>query len=415
MFPFRFRRLAACLLLAALLPLAACDGTPGRQQQGATAWHRQDLDALLGRWLAVAPTPSGLLAGKFDRQWQQLPAKGGDLTTQARLIYALAIGYESGGDPRYLEQARRGTDFLLERFADPRYGGFFASVAADGKVLNENKNTYGHAFALLALAHMARLTGEARYRRAALAAWADIDRHLGDAEGGFVANAGRDFQPLAGLRTQNPLMHLFEALLALIDATGGDARAVAGARRLGHFVLYRLLVGQPDGGAYIPEWYGAKWRPLASKEQGAYIDVGHQFAWSHLLAGAGRRGLSGLYPAAGERLLQWGIRAGYDEREGGVFNRVYPDGSVDRGKYWWPQAEAMRALLVAAVGSGRSDLWRRYEQTQELVREQFADPAGGWRSGDRRVCERGGCADEQPDPYHMAGLHAAALALAARH
>lgn len=408
----RLSRFAASLLLAA--SLLGCDGAAGRLQHVATQWHRQDLEAQLGRWLAVAPSPSGLLVGKFDRQWQPLPAKGGELTTHSRLVYTLAIGYETSGDRRYLDEARRGADFLLAHFRDPQYGGFFSSVDADGQLLNGNKNTYGHAFALLALAHVARVSGEERYRQAALAAWDDINRHLRDDAGGFRGNAPRDFAPSGGLRSQNPVMHMFEALLALIDATG-DPRAVAGAQSVGHFVLYKLLAGQADGGAYIPEWYDAQWQPLPSRDKGGYIDVGHQFEWSHLLAGAERRGLSGLYGAAGERVLQWGLQAGYDEHEGGIFNRVYPDGTVDRSKYWWPQAEALRALLVAAAGSERRDLWRRYEQTLELVRAEFVDPvAGGWRTGDRRLCETGRCGDEQPDPYHMVGLHVTALQLAAR-
>lgn len=334
------------------------------------------------------------------------------MTTHSRLIFTMVQGYEITGDQRYLEVAIRGTEFLLARFYDARYGGFFTAVDTDGNIVNAGKSTYGHAFALLALSHVARVTKNETYRSAALRAWEDIARNLRDSDGGLRPDAPRNFGPTNSLRTQNPVMHMFEALLALIDATG-DPRALAGAKSLGDFVLYKLLVGQADGGAFIPEWYDEHWKPLPTKDKGGYTDIGHQFEWSHLLTSAERRGLSVIYGASAERLLKYGLKVGYDETEGGMFNRAYPDGSIDRDKYWWQQAEGLRALMVAASESNRRDLWRRYEQTQELVREQLVDTThGGWKSAARRTCEAGRCGDEQPDPYHMVGMHAAALNLA---
>lgn len=366
----------------------------------------------LEHWLAVASTPSGLLPGHFDLKWKPLPGEGNDLTTQARLIFVMARGYEHTGDRRYRDVAERGTNFLLQHFYDPVHGGFFLRVDAQGHVLNDTKNTYGHAFALLALAHMARITKEDRYRAAALAAWKDIDHNLRDEEGGFRPKTSRNFAAEDGLRTQNPVMHMFEALLALLDATD-DESARAGARSVGNFVLYKLMQGHPDGGASIPEWYNAHWKPLKTREEGGYTDLGHQFEWVHLLLSAEKRGVAPLYGASAERILQFALKHGYDDQDGGAFNRQFPDGSVDRDKYWWGQAEAIRALLLTANLTARNDLWRRYEQTVGLVREQIADPnIGGWRYATKRKCEAGGCPSAQLEPYHMVGMHMMALELA---
>lgn len=221
-----------CSLLATSFFLSGCEGPAGTSQFIVAKWHKQDLDAHLARWITIAPTPSGLLLSGFDRQWKAMPAQGGDLTTHSRLLFTMIIGYETTGDKRYFEAAIRGTEFLLDRFYDPQHGGFFSSVAADGKVINESKNTYGHAFALFALSHVARVTKEEKFRAAALTAWSDINKHLRDSDGGFRPGAPRDFGPSSSLRNQNPVMHMYEALLALIDATG-DARAVAGAQSVG--------------------------------------------------------------------------------------------------------------------------------------------------------------------------------------
>jgi mannose/cellobiose epimerase-like protein (N-acyl-D-glucosamine 2-epimerase family) len=249
----RLSLVLASLLVAALGLLAGCDMIGGGDSKRIdTEWQRSALiDGHLARWLAVAPTESGLFRTAVDRNWAPKPVQPGDVTGQSRLIYAMAIGYEVTRDKRYLDAAQRGADFLLTRFQDPVHGGFFYRVAPDGKVIADYKNTYGHAFALFALSHLYRVTKEERYRTAALATWQAIDRGLRDTHGGF-RDTQRDF--LAGApanRSQNPVMHMFEALLALIDATQ-DPAARAGATSVGNFVVYKLMQGQPDGSATSP-------------------------------------------------------------------------------------------------------------------------------------------------------------------
>jgi mannose-6-phosphate isomerase len=205
-------------------------------------------------------------------------------------------------------------------------------------------------------------------------------------------------------------MHLFEAMLALYDATG-DAEALAGAQSIGDFVLYKLLRGRPDGTAYIPEWYNEKWEPLPQED----IDLGHQFEWAFLLDAAGARGLAGVYPQVAERVLGYAIKIGYDEIDGGAFTRLYPDGTVVRQKGFWQQAECLRTLMHYAALYGKPDMKRRYEQTLTLVKDEFIDAKnGGWYPMTKSACLHQSCADEQPEPYHMTAMHREALELAAR-
>lgn len=390
--------LACCLAV-----LAACDSGKGDSVAN-VEWHRADLKAQAERWLALAPQPSGLMQGEFERGWQPTRNGIGELTLHSRVVYTMLVGYEATRDRRYLEAARSGADFMLQHFRDPEFGGYFQRVDATGKPVSTNKNTYGHAFALLALAHAARVTGEAKYKEAALALWQDVRIKLRHPEGGLRMGAPRDFAPGDSRNSQNHLMHMFEALLALIDATG-DQSVVRDARELGDFVLLKLMVGLPSGAAYIPEWYDKHWQALQDGD--GYIDFGHQFEWSHLLRSAERRGLPPIYTDVADRLLKYAVASGYDEQEGGVFNRAYANGQVDRNKYWWPQAEAMRAFLALP---GRPDMVRRYHETQEFVDQQFLDREhGGWLLGPKKACASGNCSKLQPDPYHLVGLHWSAL------
>ncbi len=394
--------------LVPLLPLAGCDSRSKAERQIDADWHRRAaLEGHLAHWLAHAPRPNGSFRINFGRDWRAKDDQRLELTLQGRMIYAMATGYELSRDQRYLQAALQGGEFLLRHFADPQDGGFFHLLSPEGQVLSDAKRCYGHAFALLALAHLFRITQDARWREAALKAWHDIEQGLADPAGGFRAQTSRGWvSGPRGTPSQNPLMHMFEAQLALLEATG-DAGVRSSARRLGDFIVYRLMQGQADGTASIPEWYDAQWRPLATKQAGGYTDIGHQFEWSHLLLSAHGLGISPLHAAVSERLLDFALKQGYDEIDGGAINQVYPDAPPWKSKGWWQQAECLHALIQAASSSGRNELWRRYEQTLQLVQAELIDPEqGGWRPG---LCRRGGCDDVQPDPYHMLSMHMAAL------
>ena len=200
----RTRALAVIAIFLAVLG-AGCDARRDESARIDVQWHKSNLaDGLLPRWLAAAPGEAGFLRTSFDRSWNAKAEQPGYLTEHARLVYSLIVGYGLARDKRYLDAANRGADFLLARFRDPVHGGFFLRVAPDGKVLYDTKNTYGHAFALLALSHMARVTGEARYRAAALTAWRDIDLWLRDGKGGFFGQLPRDFSKTGAVEAATP-------------------------------------------------------------------------------------------------------------------------------------------------------------------------------------------------------------------
>ncbi|XHS79303.1 AGE family epimerase/isomerase [Burkholderiaceae bacterium UC74_6] len=404
------RALLASLGFVALL--AGCERASAPERNVDAAWHRQALvDHALKPWLERAPQPDGFMRTAFARDWQPLPnaALRQDVINQSRLVYALASGFMVTGDRRYLQAARSGADFLQLRFHDEVQGGYFTMISANGTVLNDRKRSYGQAFVILAFAQMAQATGEARYKELALKAWREASAGLLEPSGGLVDRTSRDFKPEDPGHTQNPVMHMFEALTLLTEVTG-DASARAATRALGDFVINRLMQGLPDGSARIPEWYDTDWKPFPTREKGGYIDLGHQFEWVHLLYRAQRLEISPIYGGVAERILQYALKEGYDEIDGGAFEKTYPDGGTERAKHYWQQLECLHGLMAAASADPRRELWRRYEQTLDLVRKQFVDTQhGGWQSN---ACSAGGgqCPDEQPEPYHMVSLHLAALA-----
>ncbi len=93
----------------------------------------------------------------------------GFLDDYAFLIWGLLELYETTFTSQYLEYARVLMDTLLQDFWDPEKGGFFFTPVQDDPILIRNKEGYdgaypsGNSVAMLALLHLARLTGDMTY------------------------------------------------------------------------------------------------------------------------------------------------------------------------------------------------------------------------------------------------------------
>jgi mannose/cellobiose epimerase-like protein (N-acyl-D-glucosamine 2-epimerase family) len=373
-------------------------------------WFRQALTDETARWRQAAFRPNGFFAVSLDRQWRPVGNQNGTLVSQGRQIYVMTAGYERTREPAYLEAVARGADFLLQHFRDTEKGLFFYSATAEGKVIDDGKDSYGLAFAIFALSQAARVTKDKRYSDAALETWAQMKEHLRDDTGLFRPKMDRNYTRVIGQNTQNPMMHLFEALLALHDATGSkevlrDAQAHAGA-------IFTRLFDERQG--RLPELYDSNWKP-APTDRAGYLELGHQFEWAFLLSRAVQKGFPKRYLAIGERLLNYGMKVAYDKEEGGIFSRLDAQGAVVRGpKGWWEQCESLRAMMHYAAVRGRKDLWPAFNQSLDFAKKHLIDAEyGGWfySYDPKSATERTSKGSIWQAGYHVCGFYAEALRL----
>ena len=114
----------------------------------------------------------GRLLRTYNRGRAKIPAY---LEDHAFLLEASLTLYEATFDDRWFAQARALADEILDRFADPERGGFFA-VGADHELIARRKELEdapipsGGSAAAYGLLRLAALTGEARYEQAAASA-----------------------------------------------------------------------------------------------------------------------------------------------------------------------------------------------------------------------------------------------------
>jgi mannose-6-phosphate isomerase len=362
---------------------------------------REELRSHLARVLALW-SEHGVdreAGGFFNRLTPDLrPAADLDkrLLVQTRQIWVFSRA--SAEDSAWLDTAREGYAFLAH-YRDLDRGGWYKTTTRDGQPLDTTKDTYAHAFVILALVAYHRASGEAEPLALARETLDTVLSRLADPKrGGYLERASADWQLDTGPRRQNPHMHLLEALLALHEASG-DARALGLAEEL--VELLRRFWLDPDGG-FLREHFAPDWSP-APGEPGRRLEPGHHFEWTWLLHEYARVS-GGSLPAEAERLFAFARRHGVDDQHGGVYDAVSPDGAVlDSGKRLWPQTEYLRALSVCEP--------RDLESALERTMDRYVDPATqAWREQADRQGRITSTHLNATSVYHVVG----ALDLAAR-
>jgi uncharacterized protein len=173
-----------------LLEVRAGRVRPGLDDKRLTGWNALMISALaetgaaLGRddYLEAAVDCASFVLGELRdsdgrllRTWKNGRGRlNGYLEDQAFLLDALLTLYEATFDPRWYREAVRCADTLIERFGDPRAGGFFTTasdheqLAARRKDLDDSPIPSGNSAAAFALLRLALLSGENRYEREAV-------------------------------------------------------------------------------------------------------------------------------------------------------------------------------------------------------------------------------------------------------
>lgn len=267
-------------------------------------------------------------------------AIGGDarrVRVQARQIYVFARAHHEGWFAG-LERAEDAAVLLRQRAwqADGQPG-WVHQLTDRGDVASPVRDLYDHAFILLALAWLGRASGKVSYFELADETLAFLDAAMADPAGGYLESVGGAQWP----RRQNPHMHLFEALMALYEATGRpDILARAGAIK----VLFNKVFHDPET-AVVREFFNADWSRAAG-DLGAVVEPGHLCEWAWLLHEYHRLSGEPLDPAAA-RLFGTAMRVGVNPQTGLLYAAISARGDVlDASSRTWMQTEWLRTAAL---------------------------------------------------------------------
>lgn len=348
------------------------------------AWLARESDRLID-FFAMGEVDEHLRFCWRDDLGATVPERPRYLYNVSRLVHCLSVEHMLGRKDAGI-WAQEGVELLLARFLDPVDGGFFAAIGDGDEVVSTRKETYGHAFVMLAgnSASMAGVAGGAELFEEARRC---IDEHLWDADAqAALESFERDWTSPEAYRGQNANMHLTEAYLAAYERTGEEVfaeRAESIARRL-------ILEGAEGEHWRIPEHYTSSW--MVDREYGAnHPDdpfrpygtlTGHALEWSRLLLQ-----LRSLRPAAewardaAIRLFDRAVADGWDDERGGFVYSVDFEGAVvNPARMHWTIAEAIGAALWLYRATGAVEYREWYVRFWAYAEQHVLDRKhGSWR------------------------------------
>ena len=229
----------------------------------------------------------------------------------------------------------KGLDYLLAKAKSPDgRPGFVHLLDPDGSTMNATRDTYDHAFLLLALSTVYQLSSDAQVRDEIESLLAFIDRDLRSPHGGFIERI-----PATMPRRQNPQMHLFEALIATFDATGDSMFQ----NRAGE--LYSLFVASlyDPQRQVLGEYFEEDW----SKIEPVSVEPGHQAEWVWLLKGFER--ITGCQTGQHRSQLLASALRYRDDVTGCLLDEGDADGNIRKfTRRCWPQTEIAKAWIAQA-------------------------------------------------------------------
>ncbi len=347
-----------------LLVLGACGLVAARAEEPPSTLAELGRDAerelrtnILPFWLQHARNHTrggffGLIAA--DLRADPDAARGSLLTS--RILWAFSAAYHRYGDPAYLEMAEWAYDDLVHTMLDPRHGGVFWSVRADGTPLDTRKHIYAEVFAIYALAEFHR-TGAPAASDAlaqAIAIHRALETHAHDrVHGGYFEEMDRawnrqgDLGPRRRLmggeapKSQNAHLHILEAYTNLYRVWP-DAGLRQDLRELADVMLTRVL---DPATHHLRLFLDDDWTPRSDE-----ISFGHDIEFSWLICETAETledpGLISRARAEAVAIAAACLREGVDA-DGGMFNTAGPRGLRDTNKDWWPQAEAVTGFINA--------------------------------------------------------------------
>lgn len=306
-------------------------------------------DVLLPFWAETGfDSIRGAFVEKFEPGGRPSEEDYTRVRVQARQIYVFSHAAVAGFSDVGLARAECAFAFLERHAWDSTEGGWFQRLRRNGPPLDRTKDSYDHAFMLLALAWLYRAGGDSQVLERARQTIDFLDAALEQSrDGAFDGYAEQQVAPGGELplpRRQNPHMHLMEAFVALYEVTGDSFWRDHAARILDLFRRHLFRDGQ------VVEFFDRDWREISHEGQ-QLREPGHFFEWTWLLHRyATLTGDDSVEPAM-RQLHDWAWLHGVD-REGaapwGVFEVCDPEGRVLAGgsKRLWPQCEAVKSALA---------------------------------------------------------------------
>jgi len=360
-------------------------------------------------WRQVAMDSSGGgFAGRVSADNNPDFSANRSLIHTSRLVWAFSRGYRAFKTDLSKELAAHGYSYFTRNFIDKKNGGLFWTVDAQGRPVNERKQTYGQAFGIYALSEYYMATGAPAALDLALGLFGCVQKYCTDSvNGGYWEARGADWSPIEDVRlslkdlnekkSNNTHLHVLEALTSLLKAKENDRvrRALSDVVKIfmtkvynradNHFILFQ------------DEFWNARCD---------IVSFGHEIeaAWlvTEALDTLGEAALKDEFVPAVVAISRNALENYLDGPlgENGMSNESL-GGEIDRQKIWWVQNEAAIGFLNAFSLTGDEDFLKAAVNVWDFCEKSMIDHERGewWEVAGTDVA-RGDKVHEWKSCYH---------------
>lgn len=241
-------------------------------------------------------------------------------------------------------------------------------LSPTGEVENALRDSYDHAFIVLALSWLVKVTDEARVKNILNETLAFLDEYMTDTDGSLFEGVPHKLP-----RRQNPQMHMFEAMIALHETINHPSALPRADRLLA--LMHNHLFDTETG--TLGEFFAQDWS-RSSLFDSDMTEPGHQAEWCWLLRRYEKmKGLPSGQLAS--QLLDSALPTA-DAATGLLIDQADRFMNVRAAtKRTWPQTEITKAW-VAEAEAGRPGAAEEAQKALARLFKHYIDQPfeGGW-------------------------------------
>ena len=331
-------RVSAASQAASFSPAAAAQ--PRVRLLAPEFWRAHALKDLIPCWAEHAPDPdNGAFFMNLSRYWKPLPPFDKVPALISRHVSGFSTAFLLSGDPKYLEIARQGAEYLFEHAWDEEYGGWFDRLTRDGKPLIETKSISLQLYTNVGLVLYYVASGDDR-ALSFVRKSTDIQRTKGfDAKaGGYVQALNRDLSVADNGKNKHSHYGYVGSLLLNLYLATGDPEILVWEKELADLSLGKMM----DRHGWIHGFrsrFDRDWRRTPALVDGReVVSVGAELtaalAFLRLYHQTGER----KYLDAGRKLGDLVARWGFDPERGCWYDLIEttpPHRPVAQPTVWW--------------------------------------------------------------------------------
>jgi mannobiose 2-epimerase len=366
-------------------------------------WYPQSVDSLYGGFLST-----------FTYDFKPTGTQDKFIVTQARHTWSTAKAAERYPQVLYyIKCSQAGFHFLRDVMWDKTYGGFYGLVDRQGKVKTSGKaekDAYGNAFAIYALAAYYKASGDTGALNLAKQAFLWLEQNSHDAVyKGYYQHLHRNGTPVVrdatvpstsdlGYKDQNSSIHLLEAFTELY---GVWPDALVRERLQEMLLLIRDKITTKEG--HLTLFLQPDWTPVSFRDSSKasvrkhknldHVSFGHDVETAYLMLEAShalgmKKDMATL--VVGKRMVDHALHNGWDQAAGGFYDEGYyfknsPGITILLDtKNWWAQAEGLNTLLLMADNFPNDTMqyFAKFKQLWQYAQTYLIDHVhGDWYAG----------------------------------